>query len=100
MPFYIYIVECSDGTLYTGQTNNLEERIKNHQAGKGARYTRTRLPIKLLWNITVENRSLALKGERYIKKHLGSSNKRRLANGNVELRRQVKKAMKGLSAPR
>ena len=100
MPFYIYIIECSDGTLYTGQTNNLEERIKNHQAGKGARYTRTRLPIKLLWNIPVETRSHALKGERYIKKHLGSSNKRRLANGNVELRRQVKKAMKGLSAPR
>jgi len=48
----------------------------------------------------VESRSHALKGERYIKKHLGSSNKRRLANGNVELRRQVKKAMKELSAPR
>ncbi len=99
MPFYIYIVECSDGTLYTGQTQNLEERIENHQAGKGARYTRTRLPIKLLWNTSVESRSFALKGERYIKKHLGSSNQRRLANDNVELRRQVKKAMKGLSAP-
>ena len=95
MPFYIYIVECSDGTLYTGQTQNLEERIENHQAGKGARYTITRLPIKLLWNILVESRSFALKGERYIKKHLSTRNKRRLANGNVELRRQVIKAMKG-----
>ena len=94
MPFYIYIVECSDGTLYTGQTQNLEERIKNHQAGKGARYTRARLPVKLLWNIPVESRSLALKGEHYIKKHLGTSNKRSLANGNVELRRQVRNAMK------
>jgi len=95
MPFYIYIVECSDGTLYTGQTHNLEARIESHQSGKGARYTRTRLPIKLLWNIPVESRSLALKGERYIKNHLGSRNKRRLANGNLELQRQVRKAMKG-----
>ncbi len=93
MPFYIYIVECSDGTLYTGQTKNLDQRIKNHQAGKGAKYTRTRLPIKLLWNIRVESRSLALKGEHYIKKHLGSTKKRRLANGNVELRKQVSKAI-------
>jgi len=96
MPFYIYIVECSDGTLYTGQTHNLEERIEHHRAGRGARYTRTRLPIKLLWNVPVESRSLALRGERYIKKHLGSSDKRRLANGNLELRRQVRKVMKGL----
>ena len=96
MPFYIYIVECADGTLYTGQTRDLEKRIESHQAGKGARYTRTRLPIKLLWSIPVETRSLALKGERYIKKHLGTSNKRSLANGNVELRRKVRKAMKGV----
>lgn len=46
---YIYIVECRDGTFYTGWTMNIEKRLAMHNAGKGAKYTRARLPVKLLY---------------------------------------------------
>lgn len=46
---YMYILLCNDGTYYTGSTNNLDMRIKQHQAGKGANHTRKRLPVKLLY---------------------------------------------------
>ncbi|NLL70819.1 MAG: GIY-YIG nuclease family protein [Epulopiscium sp.] len=46
---YIYILECSDHTLYTGWTKDLEKRLKTHQKGKGAKYTRARLPVKLVY---------------------------------------------------
>ena len=47
---YTYIVECGDGSLYTGWTNNLEKRIQAHNAGKGAKYTKSRLPVKLVYS--------------------------------------------------
>ena len=46
---YMYVVECADGTLYTGYTTDVERRLKTHNAGKGAKYTRARLPVKLLY---------------------------------------------------
>lgn len=46
---YAYILECSDGSLYTGWTNNLERRLKCHNKGNGAKYTRGRLPVKLVY---------------------------------------------------
>ena len=46
---YMYVVECADGTLYTGYTTNVEKRIKTHNSGKGAKYTRSRLPVKLIY---------------------------------------------------
>ena len=46
---YTYILECSDGSFYTGWTNNLEKRINCHNKGKGAKYTRGRLPLKLVY---------------------------------------------------
>ena len=46
---YIYILECSDKTLYTGYTNNLENRLKAHNEGKGAKYTKSRLPVKMVY---------------------------------------------------
>lgn len=48
MNCYTYMVQCSDGTLYTGWTNDLKKRLEKHNAGKGARYTRGRLPVKLV----------------------------------------------------
>ena len=63
-----YILECGDGTLYTGITNDLEMRIRTHNLGKGAKYTRNRLPVKLKWSEVVENRSEASKLEYKIKK--------------------------------
>jgi putative endonuclease len=64
----VYMIECSDSTIYTGITNNLENRIKVHNSGKGAKYVKTRLPVRLLWSIESENRSEASKLEIKIKK--------------------------------
>lgn len=65
---YVYIVACSDGTLYTGYTNNIEKRIKTHNLGTGAKYTRARRPVKLKYFETFETKSEALKREHQIKK--------------------------------
>ena len=48
--FYVYIVLCKDGTYYTGSTNDLEKRLGLHNAGKGAKYTRSRRPVRLVWH--------------------------------------------------
>jgi putative endonuclease len=67
--FYVYILRCSDDTLYTGYTNDLKERIKTHNLGKGAKYTRGRIPVKLEYYEEFENKSDALKRESKIKKY-------------------------------
>lgn len=64
----VYMLECSDSTIYTGITNDLERRIKVHNSGKGSKYVKTRLPVKLVWSIESENRSEASKLEIKIKK--------------------------------
>lgn len=66
--WFCYIVECSDGTLYTGITNDLEKRISTHNSGNGAKYTKTRLPVFLKWSTQCENKSEASKLECRIKK--------------------------------
>lgn len=67
--WFVYILECSDEkkSLYTGITNNLEKRITTHNAGKGAKYTKGRLPVKLLKSFEVPDKSTALKLEYQIK---------------------------------
>ena len=64
---YVYIVRCSDQTLYTGWTNHLEKRIEAHNAGKGAKYTKARRPVELVYFETFEHKSEALKREYQIK---------------------------------
>lgn len=64
---YVYIVRCSDQTLYTGWTNNLEKRIEAHNAGKGAKYTKARKPVELVYFETFEYKSDTLKREYQIK---------------------------------
>lgn len=71
-----YLLECSDHTLYCGITNNLEKRLTAHNAGEGAKYTRSRLPVKLAYAETCANKSTALKREYEIKR---MSRKRKLA---------------------
>jgi putative endonuclease len=66
--YYVYILECNDGSLYTGSTNDLERRLKQHNDGKGAKYTRGRTPVVLVFNISLATKSLALKEELRIKK--------------------------------
>ncbi|MFD3158353.1 GIY-YIG nuclease family protein [Haloimpatiens sp. FM7330] len=65
---YVYILKCSDGTFYTGYTNNIEKRLKTHNDGKGAKYTRCRLPVKLMYFEQYETKSEAMKREYAIKK--------------------------------
>ena len=67
MSWYAYIVMCSDGTLYTGITNNIEARVAAHNIKKGAKYTASRVPVALKWSETFPSRSLATKREIQIK---------------------------------
>jgi putative endonuclease len=64
----VYIIQCSDGTLYTGWTTDLRERLKAHNAGSGAKYTRGRTPVTLLYAEPAETRGKALQRECQIKK--------------------------------
>lgn len=65
---YVYIVECSDGTYYTGYTNNIKKRIIAHNEGKGAKYTRGRIPVTLKHLETYDTKSEAMSREYNIKK--------------------------------
>ncbi len=64
---YTYILRCSDGTFYTGWTVNLEKRINTHNSGKGAKYTKTRLPVELVYFEEFSDRNAAQKREYEIK---------------------------------
>ena len=64
---YTYIVECADGSLYCGWTNDLEKRIMDHNAGKGAKYTKTRLPVKLVYFEEFDTKEEAMSREWHIK---------------------------------
>lgn len=77
MPFYCYILECSDGTFYTGWTTDPPRREKQHNAGSGARYTRTRRPVKMVYVEEQDDRTMAMKREIAIKR-LPREKKKRL----------------------
>ena len=66
--WYVYILICKDGSYYTGCTNNIEQRIKDHLRGKGGRYTRSHKPQKLVYKEKVGDKLEALKREAQIKK--------------------------------
>lgn len=68
MHYTVYILLCADQTLYTGITNNLEQRLAKHNAGLGAKYTKTRTPVVVVYTEHVQDRSAALKREFEIKK--------------------------------
>ena len=65
---YTYILECNDGTYYCGWTNDLEKRLKTHNAGKGSKYTRLRLPVELVYFETFETKQEAMSREWHIKR--------------------------------
>ncbi len=67
-PWFVYLLECADGTLYTGVTNDVEARLQKHNEGKGAKYTRGRTPLVLLATLGPMSRSESLKTERAIKR--------------------------------
>ncbi len=65
---FVYILQCADGSLYTGWTDSLPRRLAAHNAGRGAKYTRSRRPVRLLWFEEHPNRSSALRREAAIKR--------------------------------
>ena len=75
----VYILECSDGTLYTGVTNDLDNRVEQHNLGKGAKYTRTRLPVNVAYREDAPEKGDALKRE-YEIKQLSGQQKLQLLN--------------------
>ncbi len=68
MPHHFYLARCSDGSLYSGSCVDLGEREKTHNAGKGAKYTRSRLPIRFVHHETFATKSEALKREAEVKR--------------------------------
>ena len=77
MSWYVYILRCGDGTLYTGVTDSVERRLAAHRAGKGAKYTRGRGPLELAYTEEVFDKSAALRRECQIKR-LSRAEKERL----------------------
>jgi putative endonuclease len=83
MPFYTYIAECRDGTLYTGWTDDLGKRAKAHNEGKGGRYTRSRRPVKIIYSEAFASKREAMSREHAIKK----------------MKRTAKRTLAGVAAP-
>ena len=77
---YTYILRCGDGSFYTGWTNNLGKRLEAHNAGRGGRYTRSRLPVKLVYYEPFDTKNEAMRREAAIKK-LTRQEKEKLIKG-------------------
>ena len=65
--YFVYILKCSNGSFYTGSTNNVENRFKKHLDGKGGKYTRSHKPLEIVYKEKLKNKSKALKREAQIK---------------------------------
>jgi predicted GIY-YIG superfamily endonuclease len=76
---FIYVLQCGDGSLYTGATTELNRRLNEHHAGKASHYTRSRLPVVLVWSAEVATWSEALSEERRIKSLSRAAKKRLVA---------------------
>ena len=79
--FYVYIIRCADGSLYCGYTNDVEKRFEKHKSGKGAKYTRSHLPLEIVYIEEFESKSDALKRECEIKS-MTRSQKKKLINSD------------------
>lgn len=83
MPYYCYILECADGTFYTGWTTDPQRREKQHNAGTGARYTSTRRPVRMIYIEEQNDKISALKRERAIKKLSRDQKKKLMATAKA-----------------
>lgn len=83
MSWHCYLLECADGTLYTGITNNLEKRLAAHNSGTASKYTRSRLPVRLVYAESHTDRAAASRREAAVKK-LGRTAKLALMSGSVK----------------
>lgn len=83
----VYLLRCGDGSLYTGITNDLPKRLLTHAAGKGSRYTRSRLPVRLAYAEPQPTQSAALRREAAIKRLTRSRKDRLVEAGRTKVRR-------------
>lgn len=82
--YYTYLLECADGSLYCGYTTDIDKRVETHNSGKGAKYTKSRLPVKVVWSKTATTKSEAMSLEARIK-HLSREQKLELIKGTYTL---------------
>lgn len=83
MPWFVYMLRCGDGSLYTGITDDVPRRLEAHRAGKGAKYTRGRGPLELVYQEQAEDKPAALRRE-YAIKRLKRAEKLKLCEENME----------------
>ena len=83
---YTYVLKCADGGLYTGYTTDLEARVATHNAGKGAKYTKTRRPVELVYYEVFASKNEAMKREAAIKKLSRTKKLEMIQNGLKEKR--------------
>ncbi|MFH1328319.1 MAG: GIY-YIG nuclease family protein [Candidatus Bathyarchaeota archaeon] len=81
--FYVYMLECSTGELYTGHTVNLKRRIEAHNTGKGAKFTRSRIPAKLVYSEKYKSRKEAMHRERQLKRKTRKEKKELIAKSDL-----------------
>jgi putative endonuclease len=91
--FFVYIVKCRDNSFYTGFTPDLKRRVKLHNAGRGAKYTRDRRPVKLVWHKEYKYFKLAFMEERRIKTFTRAQ-KENLVKSAKKARRKIRRASK------
>ena len=82
---YVYILKCCDNTLYTGWTTSLEKRLKTHNSGKGAKYTKSRLPVEIVYFEEFDNKIDAMKREYAIKQLSRKEKLRLIESKNIEI---------------
>lgn len=84
-PWLVYVLECDDGSLYTGVTNNLEKRLKAHREGRGAKYTRMHTPRRVLMTVPAASRKQAQQVETWLKGHGRAAKERFVEAGPVRV---------------
>ena len=90
---YVYLLRCADGSLYCGWTTQLDKRVEAHNSGRGAKYTRSRLPVELVWFAAYEDRHEALSREWHIKR-MSHAEKEKLVRSGSNPEGQKKRQMK------
>ncbi len=85
---YVYILECIDGTYYTGWTNDMKKRFENHINGKGAKYTKWKKPLKIVYIQECEDKSTSLKREIEIK-NMSKHQKIKLVQNHKEITKEI-----------
>jgi putative endonuclease len=84
MPWFLYLLECADGSLYTGIATDVDARFEKHLNGTGARYTRSRKPVRVLVSFELDGRAQASRAEYWVKR-LSVADKRALVTGKKTL---------------